>query len=46
MAPSKYVGIDLATCMSMVAVWKGGNVEIIASDSGNRTVPSFVLHRG
>ena len=43
MATSKYViGIDLATCMSMVAVWKDGNVEIIASDSGNRTVPSFV----
>lgn len=40
--PSVVIGIDLATCMSMVAVWKDGNVEIIASDSGNRTVPSFV----
>jgi len=40
---SKYViGIDLATCMSMVAVWKDSKVEIIASESGNRTVPSFV----
>jgi len=40
---SKYViGIDLATCMSMVAVWKDNKVEIIASESGNRTVPSYV----
>ena len=42
-ASSKYViGIDLATCMSMVAVWKDGKVDIIASESGNRTVPSYV----
>jgi len=40
---SNYViGIDLATCMSMVAVWKDGKVEIISSESGNRTVPSYV----
>jgi L1 cell adhesion molecule like protein len=39
----KYViGCDLATCMSMVAVWKNGGVEIIASDTGNRTVPSVI----
>ena len=36
------IGCDLATCMSMVAVWKNGNVEIIASDTGNRTVPSVI----
>jgi L1 cell adhesion molecule like protein len=36
------IGIDLATCMSMVAVWKDGKVDIIASESGNRTVPSYV----
>jgi L1 cell adhesion molecule like protein len=43
MTSSKYViGIDLATCMSMVAVWKDNKVDIIASDSGNRTVPSYV----
>ena len=36
------IGCDLATCMSMVAVWKNGGVEIIASETGNRTVPSVV----
>ena len=43
MTSSNYtIGIDLATCMSMVAVWKDGKVDIIASESGNRTVPSYV----
>lgn len=42
-APVNYViGCDLATCMSMVAVWRNGGVEIIASETGNRTVPSVV----
>ena len=36
------IGCDLATCMSMVAVWKNGGVEIIASDTGNRSVPSVI----
>ena len=40
---SKYViGCDLATCMSMVAVWKNGAVDIIASETGTRSVPSVV----
>jgi heat shock 70kDa protein 1/2/6/8 len=43
MSKTNYViGCDLATCMSMVAVWKDGKVEVIASESGNRTVPSVV----
>lgn len=42
MATNYVIGIDLATCMSMVAVWKNGGVEIIASETGNRTVPSVV----
>ena len=42
MATNYVIGCDLATCMSMVAVWKNGAVEIIASDTGNRTVPSVV----
>jgi len=42
MATNYVIGCDLATCMSMVAVWKNGSVEIIASESGNRTVPSVV----
>ena len=36
------IGCDLATCMSMVAVWKNGAVDIIASETGNRSVPSVI----
>ena len=36
------IGCDLATCMSMVAVWKNGAVDIIASETGNRAVPSVI----
>ena len=36
------IGCDLATCMSMVAVWKNGAVDIIASETGNRGVPSVI----
>ena len=46
MSKAPMIGIDLGTCNSKIAVYQNGKVELIPSDIGENSLPSYIAFTG